>query len=216
FFSEEKIKEEILKNLELRRQAKKTAYEGVATEPSLKPISESFKKTNEQVISSSTVPDSTKPHHKRANTFAFNFHNFDNKDNIRGTLVSQKTEGKLGLTGLVQYIIDNSDLSTEQRSKIDLSKYVVMVMTNEKGELLGVDGEVLESPSLEHTIFQSMPPINLKWLRDGGSMFRKETKPEDVEALTKKYATTINRVLASENPISHPITPSFGIWEYMG
>jgi len=225
-YNKEKENQEFIKNnIDLKRRLLGTAYTGVATEPSLekgKPYEADSKKTDLQVVTSTIVPSkSSQPHHVRANLFGANFHKLSNKENIRGTLVTSKTESQLGLTGLTEFLKTNSDLSEEDKAKIDTSTTVVMVFTDVvTNKPVDVDGNTIEEVDeniFNTAVFQVMPMPSLTWSKDYGSksMFRESTSQETIDYLTQEYQKKNKKVLESDVPIVHRISPSFGILTYV-
>lgn len=207
---EEKKAEELAKNNNLRKELLGTAYTGVATESSEKEYEPASKKTDEQVVTSTKPTSSTLPHHIRTNKFGVNYYKIPNRENIQGVLVTQKTEGKLGLVGLSEFLKGESD--------VDASTTITMVMVDKKTKKpVDVDGKPLTSPSFDNAIFQAMPTPELKWSKEfgGESMFRKDSSKEDVDKLTNKYKEFVKNTLASNKPIPHDISASFGVFEYV-
>ena len=150
-------------------------------------------------------------HHVRANKFGNNVDKFDNRDELRAVVVTSANAAELGLDGLMEYLAGDSGVDPTDTIA------VVMVQLGEDGELqpVGVDGKVLDVPSLDTAIYQVMPK-KLSWGKDGKkSMFRAGTDPGVVDAVTEEYESWRKETLA--NPILEPLqfSASFGNPEYV-
>lgn len=163
------------------------------------------------------LPNSTagkmfgKEYQTRANTFGKNLDSFSNRNDIRGVYVTKKNQGKL-IKGLIEF------LNTEAGGILTMDTIIALVMVNNNGKLIGVDGlelteEQLEDP-INHAIFQTFPEAGLKWSEEygGQTMFRKGT-PENVqEKAEQQYAKWREEVLDQDSiGERHTIGASFGI-----
>ncbi len=193
----------------LRRGLLASADPGVQTKKADPNYEPDKRKSNIKIPTSSKVPPkSTLPHHVRSNKFGMDFNNLPNRENIRGVFVTSKNEAELGLEGLTQFLKGDSD--------VDADTIIVLVMVQD-GKPVGVNGEVLESPSMENAIFQVMPDPKLEWSEEygGGTMFRKGTTPEQIEYYKKQYAEFVKETLENPSLKEHTIEPSFGIPDYV-
>ena len=171
------------------------------------------KKSNLAVVSSTVAPTG-KPHHERANKFGANLESFSNRKNIKGVYITSKNEAEIGLPGLTAFLKGDSDA--------DIDKIITLVMVEENPKtgvikLVGVDGKILEQPTVETAIYQVFPLENLEWsdAYGGGSMFRSSTPKEVVEALKQQYATWRKETLENPTLTAFDIQASFGIPEYV-
>ncbi len=219
----QKQKEEELKianDAALRKEILGTAYTGTQTVVSGQNYEPEKKKSNIQVVTSTKSVSSDEPHHVRANEFGVNFPNLPNRDKIKGVLVTAKNEAQLGLTGLIDLLVGDSDA--------DPSKVIALVMVQD-GRPVGVDGVPIENTKVRQleegkevdlvnsAIFQVMPDPKLEWTKEygGGTMFRKETTPEQIEYYKKQYQAWVKEVLESDNLTEHNIVASFGVPQYV-
>ena len=176
-------------------------------------------KKDADIVGSSTKAPSVKyndgeplrEHHVRANKFGNNVDKFENRDELRAVVVTQANAAELGLEGLMEYLAGDSGVDPSD------TVAVVMVQLGEDGELqpVGVDGKVLDVPSLETAIYQVMPK-KLSWGKDGKkSMFRAGTDQGVIDAVTEEYEAWRKETLA--NPVLEPLqfTASFGNPEYV-
>lgn len=154
-------------------------------------------------------------HHVRANTFGFNFENFENKEDIRGQIVTQKTESLLGMDGLTDHLKLGSEYA------VNPAETITMVMTDKSGALIGVDGNLLTDEQLktplDFAIYQVFPLSRLTANYGGktATMFRNTEDPAQVEIATEYYKNWRETELAkTELTPGHTIEPSFGLMEY--
>lgn len=70
---------------------------------------------------------------------------------------------------------------------------------------------------LSKAIFQVMPDPKLEWSKEfgGGTMFRKDTTPEQIEYYKNQYTEWVNQTLESPTLSTYDISASFGIPEYV-
>jgi len=195
-------------------------------EPQLKEYEPASKKTDEEVVDSTTAPtkgfsqkEPLAEHHVRANKFGANFYDFPNRENLRGIVVTSKNQDKV-LPGLTQWLKDKG-LAT---ANIDPNETIAMVIVEVdpktgKKKLVGVDGKPLSKGvnPLEAAIYQVFPK-ELTW-SDGESMFRdanvsKERK-ETVAARTASYKSWRQATLDNPTLDLYQFRASFGIPEYV-
>jgi len=196
-------------------------------EPQLKEYEPDSKKTDEEVVDSTTAPvknfsqkEPLAAHHVRANKFGANFYSLPNRDNLRGVIVTSKNE-KLVLPGLTQWLKDQGKKGADVEPGETIAMVIVEVDPKTgKKRLVGVDGKPLTKGvnPLEAAIYQVFPK-ELTW-SDGDSMFRdakasKERK-EVVAARTASYNKW--RAATLDNPTLdlYQFKASFGIPEYVG
>ena len=196
-------------------------------EPQLKEYEPSAKKTDEEVVDSTTAPtkkfsqkEPLAEHHVRANKFGANFYTFPNRENLRGVIVTSENEAKLLLPGLTQWLKDKGKIGADVDPKETIAMVIVEVDPKTgKKRLVDVDGKPLAkgvSP-LEAAIYQVFPK-ELTW-SDGDSMFRdpnssKERK-EAVAARTASYNNWRTATLANPTLDLYQFKASFGIPEYV-
>ena len=223
FFEEVKKEEELSKKEELIKALDETSDVGVPTEDvgegSYEPDA---KKTDQQVTDGTTPPvegysqrEPLADHHVRANRFGANYYTFANRDNFRGVIVTQGNEAKIGLPGLTQWLKDEGkkDAVVDPKTTIAMVVMGIDPVTNER-YFVGVNGERLEKPTLENTIYQVFPET-LEW-SSGDSMFR-ETTPDNVKkALTADYNKWREATLKTPTDNLYRIEASFGIPQYAG
>lgn len=177
------------------------------------------KKSDNAVINGTVAVDDGKPHQKRANTFGINLPKFKNRDKLRVVEITNKTQDKAGIPGLIQHLIAGTNISP------DTVVAVVFVQDDGDGRFSYVDenGGFIQPPDvIDFGIYQVRPTEKLTMnysMVDGKSdmqtMFRDSTKPEVEEELRKRYAAHRDFVLNS--PDLQPMkefTGSFGILEF--
>lgn len=218
-YNNKKEEEKLLKdNQKIQEEILETADLGIQTREYNPNYEINKKKDNLTVISSTKVPNtSVIPHIVRANNFGFNWGKFKNKDNIRGVIVTSKNEELLGLKGLTKHLIEKGDSTIEEKEAINPANTIalVMVLTNDNNEIIGLvgeNGEVLINPSLENSIYQVFPET-LTWSKQygGDSMFRKGTSKESIDTYTLEYNKWRNEQLENTELFPQEIKPSFGI-----
>ena len=195
-------------------------------EPQLKEYEPASKKTDEEVVDSTTAPtkdfsqkEPLAEHHVRANKFGANFYDLPNRENLRGIIVTSKNE-KLVLPGLTQWLKDQG----KKGAIVEPGETIAMVIVEVdpktgKKKLVGVDGKYLLKGvnPLEAAIYQVFPK-ELTW-SDGDSMFRnpnssKERK-EAVAARTANYKNWRQATLDNPTLDLYQFRASFGIPEYV-
>ena len=174
-------------------------------------------------------------HHARANRFGYNMHKFENRNALRGMIVTAATEVAAGVDGLMDYLTNGGSATDVNGKPVDPNKIIalVMVQDNEDGTFTLVDengvpftAEQLADP-IKNAIFQVFPNEELEATynnennqRERGSMFRKKTEngsltPEQT-SLKQQYAKWRKDRLQEESlPDPQPIAASFGIPDYV-
>jgi len=174
------------------------------------------KKTDQQVVDSTTAPvegfsqDELAPHHVRANKFGANFYDLPGKDNFRGVIVTSANEAKVGLPGLTNWLKTQgtNDPSIKPEETIALVVMGTDPITNERF-FVGVNGERLENPTLENTIYQVFPKTLTQ--SNGDSMFRETTDDDTREQYTKEYKAWRESTLKNPSIDLYKIGASFGV-----
>jgi hypothetical protein len=174
-------------------------------------------------------------HHARANRFGYNINKFENRNAIRGMIVTAATEAQAGVDGLMGYLTDGGRATDSKGQPVNPNKIIalVMVQDNEDGTFTLVDengtpftAEQLADP-INNAIFQVFPTEELEATytgsdgnRERGSMFRKRNEDGKLtsaqESLKQQYAKWRNDRLQEESiPDPQPISASFGIPDYV-
>src|SRR6478736_2670771 len=175
------------------------------------------KKDNNAVINGTVAIDDGKPHQKRANVFGINFNKFPDakRDSIKALEVTNKTQDKAGIPGLIQYLISGTE--------IDPNTVVAVIMVkdlnNGKFSFVDENGEPITNDLINTAIYQVRPTEKLEMnfsttpgKPDMQTMFRDTTPKETEKELRDRYAAQRKATLASNQlPILKPITASFGI-----
>ena len=192
-------------------QVMATADKGTPTnsfETNFEPVS---KKSNEIIYRATTFRDTRKtggelkPDEVRSNQFGLDLNSFENRGGIRGLFVTSKTQEQL-LPGVIERLLDDN-LELIERFKDSM---IVMVMVNENGELVGVDGQPIPQGQslLENAIYQTMPEAGF----NNGDMFREDTPQEVKDAISKEYKQRRDAILEQTAlGIPQEIEASFGI-----
>jgi predicted NAD-dependent protein-ADP-ribosyltransferase YbiA (DUF1768 family) len=181
------------------------------------------KKDDLNVVGGTITAEQNKAHQIRSNQFGNNFHTLENKDDIRGLIVTSNTEEAAAIPGLIAHLTDNGKLASS-----DTVIALVMVQDNGDGTvtLVDVDGKpipqgVSGEQLIESAIFQVFPSEKLEATYNGKkeSMFRdavsEERKPI-VKALSEQYAAWRDAQLAQTTlGEAQGISASFGIPEYV-
>jgi len=173
------------------------------------------KKSDEEVVKS-TTPATKKyndgplaEHHVRANLFGFRLNN--DKKNVRGVIVTAANESQIGLPGLTQHLKDAGDAT--KSADVDLKETIVLVMVNNDGKLVGVDSEVLESPTVHNAIYQVFPKT-LTWGNNADTSMFRDPNTHAAKELTKKYNEWRADTLANPSMNTYEVRASFGNPEY--
>lgn len=179
----------------------------------------SAKKDDVEVVTStigSSERDEKKPFNIRLKNFAFNFYKLANKDSLRGTIVTNKTQDSI-IPGLTEHLM--SGATEEQKAKYDHTKTIVLVITDEDGNPVDENGVTIPAGAdlLNTAIYQVFPTEKLTAEYDGKveSMFRNTTDPKVEATLREQYAAWRAEQL-EKTELSSPrsISRSFGIAEY--
>jgi hypothetical protein len=197
----------------------------VASDNNEEKVYEGPSKKSDRDVVQGTIPVSSdkRPHNLRSNRFGNRFNSFSEKKqkNIKGRIVTLKTEELAGVKGLSELI------TAGEASPSDVIA-MVMVIANEDGTYSLVDElgnpfnqEQLESP-LDHAVFQVFPSDKLeqRYMKDGNrvleTMFRETTDKDLKESLSKQYREWRASVM-SKDTLSPPlgINASFGLPEYV-
>ena len=224
----QKAKEaEIIRKNDLNKELLVTADElSIPTKEDTSDYEVDARKTDQQVQDSST-PATKKynkdvplaEHHVRANQFGANFYALPGNENFRGVVVTSENEEQIGLPGLTQHLKEKGTNAED----IEPTQTIVMVimgtdpMTGGRF-FVGVDGQKLDTPTLENTIYQVFPKT-LSW-SNGESMFRDANANEDREKTIESYTADYDkwRTATLKSPTSnlYKIQASFGNPEYAG
>jgi hypothetical protein len=159
---------------------------------------EAASKKDDFAVVGSTRPAADEiPHQQRANFFGNKLETFDNKDQLRGIVVTANTEDDIipGLTEDFLQDMKEGDKKQEAREQII---YMVMVQDNQDGSFSVVDqnGQPIlnDEDKINNAVYQVFPSAELMGEYDGvrETMFRKETEdgsltPEQ-ESLKEQYA----------------------------
>ena len=172
------------------------------------------KKSPEIIYRATVAPESAsdyfkdetgKDHQTRANQFGLDLDTFENRDNIRALFVTSKTQD-LKLPGVIEQMLDNDPTLIEQFK----DSMIVMVMVNENGELVGVDGQPIPegAPLLDNAIYQTIPEAGFR----DGSMYREGTAENVKDAINKEYKERRDNILEQTAlGVPQEIEASFGI-----
>lgn len=200
-----------------------TNTQNIFEDKSFEPAS---KKDSLTVVGSTRPVDDGKPHQERANIFGANVDSFENRDEIKGTIVTSKTENEV-IPGLTGHLLSN--LTTEQKEKYKAEDVIALVMTTtlEDGTRVPVDqnGKAILDPKdyLDQAVYQVFPGKDLKGNYKNaegkdvfGSMFREGTSEYEESALREQYSAWRDSQL-SQDQLGAPIAfkASFGITEYV-
>ena len=186
-------------------QVMATADKGTPTnsfETNFEPVA---KKSNEIIYRATVAPETGKDHQIRSNQFGLDLNSFENRDKIRGLFITSKTQEQL-LPGVIEYILDGDPEIIEKYK----DSMIVMVMVNENGEVVGVDGQPIPQgqPLLENAIFQAIPEAGFR----NGEMFREDTPQEVKDVINKQYKERRDNILEQTAlGIPQEIEASFGI-----
>lgn len=175
------------------------------------------KKSDNAVINGTVAVDDGKPHQKRANTFGINLPNLKNRDKLRAIEITNKTQDKAGIPGLIQHLVSGTNINPDT--------VVAVVFIHDDGDgrfsFINENGEIVKENLLESAIYQVRPTekLTMNYVMEEGktdmqTMFRDSTKPEVEEELRKRYAAHREFVLNSTDlqPMKE-FTASFGILE---
>jgi hypothetical protein len=151
------------------------------------------KKSELAVVGGTRPADDLIPHQARVNYFGNKFNSFTNKDQLRGVIVTSKTEDDI-IPGLTDDFL--ADMPEENQDQILLkdkakSEVIYMVMVDDKGRPVNQEGQpIAEGESLvDNAIYQVFPSASLMGEYNGKreTMFRETVSQEDRDFLTAKY-----------------------------
>ena len=191
------------------------------------------KKSDFDVVGGTLAVEDGKAHQARANRFGERFHTLDNKDEIRGVIVTLNTEDQI-LPGLVEQLTGYSEkvetskdtpskIVEEMKKKKEMAKTVIaLVMVNESGELVDEFGQPIPQGAklVDSAIYQVFPTEKLEqfYKKNGKveTMFRDSTPDEVKESLREQYkAWREARLSETQLPVPQGVTTSFGFPEYV-
>jgi hypothetical protein len=208
---QEEEEKQLLRRTELAQQFIGTLSNEVQNVEGDKKYEPNSKKDDLDVVSSTITAEQGKAHQLRSNRFGVRFHTLENKDDIRGMVVTAKTENEL-IPGLMASLTNNGQ-------DADPSTVIALVMVNENGELIDEFGKPIPEGSnlIESAVYQVFPADELEATYNGKkeTMFREST-PDNVKAsLKEQYIAWRKNELAQEQ-LGEPqsIDASFGIPEY--
>lgn len=173
------------------------------------------KKDKLAVIGGTLPINEGKAHQVRANNFGYRFNSMSNKDDIRGIIVTSKTEGDL-VPGLTQHLV----IGTNAVPSTVIA--LVMVQDNHDGTHTLVDefGKPIDGNTnlVDKAIYQVFPTEKLTAYYGKGTetMFRDDVSKEERESLTAQFAEWRKAQLA-RTTLAQPegIRGVFGIPEYI-
>ena len=154
------------------------------------------KKDDLEVVGSTKPAADDIPHQERANFFGNKLETFENKDQLRGMIVTANTENDI-MPGLTEDFLKDMPEGTRKEEAKKQIIYMVMVQDNQDGTFSVVDQNgqpILEDgDKINNAVYQVFPNIDLTASFDGEtySMFRKETEDgsltEEQESLKEQY-----------------------------
>jgi hypothetical protein len=155
---------------------------------------EALSKKDELAVVAGTKPakDSI-PHQERVNFFGNKLDSFENKDQLRGMIVTANTENDI-IAGLTEdFLQDMPEGPKKDKARAEII-YLVMVQDNEDGSFSVVDQNgkpILEDENkIGSAIYQVFPNEDLtsEYEDETYSMFREGVSDEIKESLTAQYA----------------------------
>ncbi len=233
-FEEQKKEDELFrKNDKITNELLNTEDKSIQTRGYDRDYEADPKKADIAVVTSSKGVVSDIPHHQRVDVFNNRWNSFPNRERLKGVIITSKNEERYGLKGLTQYLIDESDLSAEEKETLDPNKTIAVVIVEEGKDgvirLVGMDGKPIGNANpFQTAIFQVFPDPSLTWdvkyaakEKDPAkrelilSMFRETTPRIAKEHYKKEYKQWVESVL--ENPPTKPfkVDPSFGTPQYV-
>ena len=210
--------EKLAKNQELISEAIGTKDKGQRTgvfDPS-DPYEPDPKKSTELVVRSTTFPTkSTKPHHERADRFAFRFSSMENKGEIKGVYVTLNNEESVA-PGLMDHL--RTDEAGNIDGTVDPKTTIAMLVMrqDDDGSVYPVDefgNRIEQKDILSKGVYQVFPLEKLTW-NNGDSMFRSSVTPEVQQSMREQYTAWRKKVLSSSSVEVHSIDVSFGFPQY--
>jgi hypothetical protein len=159
------------------------------------------KKDEISVVASTRPTKDIIPHQERVNFFGNRLETFENKNDIKGMIVTANTENDI-MPGLTEnFLQDMSEGATKDRARAEII-YLVMVQDNKDGSFSVVDQNgqpIIEGENIiDNAIYQVFPSAELMGEYDGvkQSMFREGLNETVKESLTQEYAQWRSEQLA--------------------
>ena len=214
--------EKVIRNAKVLDQALQTQdRQTLQTEEFSKTYEPDPKKATELLPRATLGVVRGKPHQMRANKFGEDLEKLPNRQNIRGVYITSANEDLL-IPGLVDHL--RSDVQGKIDETIERDQIIAMVMVDQFGNLVGVDGERLPdgADKINSAIYQVYPTASLTWSEEfgGKEMFREGTADNVKEAVREQYKKWRDGVISSQsqNPRVnefHTIAASFGVPLYV-
>jgi len=154
-----------------------------------RPYESASKKKELSVVGSTRPAKDTIPHQERVNYFGNKFHYFDNKDSLRGRIVTSNTENDIipGLTD--NFLLDMPEGAQKEEAKKEI---IYMVVVDENGKPVNQNGITISDGEslIDNAIYQVFPSSSLMGEYNGKreTMFREDVSQEDRDFLTQKYS----------------------------
>lgn len=155
------------------------------------------KKDNFSVVGGTRPAGDEIPHQQRANFFGNKLDTFENKGQLRGMIVTAKTEDDI-IPGLTENFLQDMAEGDRKQAAREQIIYMVMVQDNGDGSFSVVDqnGQPIlnDADKISNAVYQVFPSTDLTGEYDGKreTMFRKETEDgsltEEQESLKEQYA----------------------------
>ena len=155
------------------------------------------KKDNFSVVGGTRPAGDEIPHQQRANFFGNKLDTFENKGQLRGMIVTAKTEDDI-IPGLTENFLQDMAEGDRKQAAREQIIYMVMVQDNGDGSFSVVDqnGQPIlnDADKINNAVYQVFPSTDLTGEYDGKreTMFRKETEDgsltEEQESLKEQYA----------------------------
>jgi hypothetical protein len=212
-----KAEEDTLKkDKALQNVIDQSADKGIQTVEHNKPFEAMPKKSNEKIPNSTVAPvqglsqeSELAEHHVRANKFGVNFYDLPGHENFRGVIVTSENEAQIGLPGLTQHLKD-AGINPEDVTPTRTIALVMVSVDPNNGEkhLIGVDGQRLESPTVDNAIYQVFP-------ENIDRMFRDDVDDDTKKQIIDDYRKWRNETIANPINDAHEIEASFGVPDYL-
>ena len=212
-----KAEEDTLKkDKALQNVIDQSADKGIQTVEHNKPFEAMPKKSNEKIPNSTVAPvqglsqdSELAEHHVRANKFGVNFYDLPGHENFRGVIVTSENEAQIGLPGLTQHLKD-AGINPEDVTPTRTIALVMVSVDPNNGEkhLIGVDGQRLESPTVDNAIYQVFP-------ENIDRMFRDDVDDDTKKQIIDDYRKWRNETIANPINDAHEIEASFGVPDYV-
>lgn len=161
------------------------------------------------------VIEEPREHHVRSNRFGFRFNELENKDNIKGVVLNQKTEEGLA-DGLMEHLKGDSDVDPA-----DTLAFLMVINTPEGLRPVDEFGEPImdNKDVLNRAIYQVFPKedsdgnLTANYNGKKESMFRNTAT--SATALTEKYIAWREEAVNSEERHTEDVRVSFGVPQYV-